>query len=76
MSKRLNEGFYNDQHHNDDQVTKRSIEGRRGARLTISHLLKLREIREKRKLRRLKDMKLYNVMYSSDDQGGGGMGGF
>lgn len=76
MARKLIESFYNDHHKTDDKVTRRSIEGRRGARLTITHLLKLREIREKRKLRRLKDMKLYNVMYSSDDEGGGGMGGF
>lgn len=75
MAKRLFETFYDNDKASSDQVTLRSIQGHRGARLTIPHLLKLRTIREKKKLRRLKDMKLYNIMYNSDD-GGGGMGGF
>lgn len=74
MSKRLFETFYEQPSGQNDQVTIRSIQGHRGARLTIPHLLKLRHIRERKKLRRIKDMKLYNIMYNSDDAGG--MGGF
>lgn len=74
MTKRLFETFYEQQSGHKDEVTIRSIQGHRGARLTIPHLLKMRNIRERKKLRRIKDMKLYNIMYNSDD--GGGMGGF
>jgi len=76
MSKNLYETFEKSQIGTKDKVTQRSIEGRRGARLTLTHLLKLREIRERKKLRRLKDMKLYHIMYNSDDGGGGGGMGF
>lgn len=68
----LFEQFYNNP--SGDIVAARAIKSKRGARLTLEHLLKLRNIREKKKLRRLKDIKLYNVMYNSDD-GGGDMGG-
>lgn len=68
MAKRLFEAF---QGVPDDTVTKRKIKSQRGNRLTIDHLLKLRKIREKKKLRKLKDIKLYTIMYSGDDEGGG-----
>jgi len=47
------------------------IKSRRATRLTMAHLLKMRRIREKKKLERLKDQKLYQVMYSPDEGGGG-----
>lgn len=68
MTKRLFETF-NDTR--DDHVFKRSIKGQRGNRLTIEHILRLRQIREKKKLRKLKDIKLYKIMYDSGDDGGG-----
>lgn len=68
MSKRLFETF---QGTRDDQVFKKRIKSQRGNRLTIEHLLKLRKIRERKKLRKLKDVKLYNIMYNSNDDGGG-----
>jgi len=70
MSKRLFEVFQNDSP--DDNVFKRKVKSQRGNRLTIEHLLKLRKIRERKKLRKLKDIKLYKIMYDSDDGGGGG----
>jgi hypothetical protein len=48
------------------------IKSRRTTRLTMAHLLKMRRIREKKKLEKLKDQKLYQVMYSPDEGGGGG----
>ena len=48
------------------------IKSRRTTRLTMAHLLKMRRIREKKKLEKLKDRKLYQVMYTPDDGGGGG----
>lgn len=47
------------------------IKSRRTTRLTMAHLLKMRRIREKKKLEKLKDQKLYQVMYSPDEGGGG-----
>lgn len=69
MAKRLFEAF---QGTPNDIVTKRKIKSQRGSRLTIEHLLKLRKIRERKKLRKLKDIKLYSIMYSGSDDGGGG----
>ena len=48
------------------------IKSRRTTRLTFAHLLKMRRIREKKKLEKLKDRKLYQLMYSSSDDSGGG----
>lgn len=69
MSKRLFESFQDGS--KDDKVFKKRVRSQRGNRLTIEHLLKLRHIRERKKLRKLKDIKLYNIMYSSNDEGGG-----
>lgn len=55
----------------DDQYFLKNVKGHRGARLTINHLLKLRQIREKKKLRKLQDLKLYTIMYNTGEQGGG-----
>jgi hypothetical protein len=48
------------------------IKSRRTTRLTMAHLLKMRRIREKKKLEKIKDQKLYQIMYSPDEGGGGG----
>lgn len=49
---------------------KRVLNSKRSNRLTMAHLLKMRRIREKKKLEKIKDMKLYQIMYSSDDNVG------
>lgn len=47
------------------------IKSRRSSRLTMSHLLKMRRIREKKKIEQLRDRKIYTLMYSPEDGGGG-----
>lgn len=69
MAKRLFETFQGGKR--EDKVFQRRVKSQRGNRLTIEHLLKLRKIRERKKLRKLKDIKLYNIMYNSNDEGGG-----
>lgn len=54
---------------NDEEPKK--VLSRRTTRLTMAHLLKMRKIREKKKLEKLKDQKLYQIMYSPDEGGGG-----
>lgn len=48
------------------------IKSRRSSRLTMSHLLKMRRIREKKKIEQLRDRKIYTLMYSPDEGGGTG----
>lgn len=48
------------------------IKSRRSSRLTMSHLLKMRRIREKKKIEKLRDQKIYTLMYSPDDGAGAG----
>ncbi len=55
---------------NEEKPSK--IKSRRTTRLTMAHLLKMRRIRVKKKLEKLKDQKLYQIMYSPDEGGGGG----
>ena len=51
---------------------KYKIKSRRSSRLTMSHLLKMRRIREKKKIEKLRDRKIYTLMYAPDDGGSGG----
>ena len=65
---------FDDLNESKEEKPKNSIKTKRGARLTMAHLLKLRRIREEKKLSKLKDIELYYVMYGpggGDDEGGG-----
>lgn len=56
----------------DSETSKKiKIKMKREPRITLGHLLKMRDFREKEKIERLKTRKLYKLMYAPEENTGG-----
>ncbi|ASV44106.1 hypothetical protein PBI_SCTP2_91 [Salicola phage SCTP-2] len=72
----MNVDDLNDNSKDKKEEENKYVKTKRGARLTMGHLLKLRRVKEEKKLSKLKDLELYYVMYGPGGDGGDEGGGF